>query len=365
MRSSIRNITIVLLVMSILLLQGCSIFSRKKDDDFSKTLISSVNADILEYTTPGPKSKDEDDVNDYAFKMLKTDNTACDEIITLYDTANELLKSEDHDNQKIRISIMSDHFQSGVRNYVAYFQNYDDNKICDHICQIRVNGIDRMTDDYDPFYRYELNNTSYWSYFSDTEALNLSGYVEAQTEIDSAIEDKKALEKLLKSDIDCIDFEPDDLEVWEPQGDVTWRITILSDKISSGSKYESVFELVEDIRSRLNEDQNEKDERFLKLNLSVEFSMDNDETSKSQWSFKNFGRSIAEPLDGFFHVDYDGATIEELASCSNVTYMNLYKEDIDDIRAIVDGVDGLEYVYVYSPETVKKLNEEYKDITFY
>ena len=123
--------------------------------------------------------------------------------------------------------------------------------------------------------------------------------------------------------------------------------------------------MVEDIRSKLNKDQNEKDERFLKLNLSVEFSMDNDETSKSQWSFRNFGRSIAEPLDGFFHVDYDGAKIEELASCSNVTYMNLYKEDIDDIRAIVEGVDGLEYVYVYDPETVKELNEEYKDITFY
>ena len=50
--------------------------------------------------------------------------------------------------------------------------------IYDHIYSVYVGGIDRMTEDYDPSFEYEINDLAYWDSFVQSDEFIRSDYVE-------------------------------------------------------------------------------------------------------------------------------------------------------------------------------------------
>lgn len=358
----------ILIIVSILLMQGCtSIFKGHAfaEDGLSKALVDALDSKVLKYEGRKKSRENYSDVFIYSFMIKNTKEGIGEELLTLYDITNETLKSEEYQDQQIEICVFSEHFQLGVRNCVVTFKNYDaDGKVYDHIYSIWVNGIDDMTEDYDSLYRYDLNNSEYWSLFSDTENIGLSWYVECQSKVDSTQAERESIQEYLLSEYgDYIEFGTISVSsdaCNDPS--VGWPVTINAENLESGDEYASVTELVESIRKSLNDYYDlHSDSVFLNLRLSFGFTLS---TGESFGGFTNYEGLYEEPLDGFYSVYYRSATTEELCQCEDIKIIDLYGRSVEEIELIIESVEGIEEAYIYDKDKRDELSSKYSQITF-
>ena len=167
------SILAVLMIASMLLMQGCHIsfssFGSKNvsNDGLMQALddkLDEQDIEFLGYRTD--EYKDQGKITGYSFVMTYASAGVSDDLLTIYETANEVFKTEEYDGRKIYIIIYSHHSQNGVYSSVVTFKNYDeDGRTCDYICEIYVNGIDNMTEGYNSGLDYDVNSKEYWSQF--------------------------------------------------------------------------------------------------------------------------------------------------------------------------------------------------------
>lgn len=168
------SILAVLMIASMLLLQGChlsfSSFGSKNvsNDGLMQELdvkLDKEDIEFLGYRTD--EDKEQYEITKYSFVMTDADADVSDDLLTIYETANEALKAEEYDGKKVCITIHS-HFVHSENGYpvVATFSNYDeDGRVCDYICDISVEGIDDDTKGFVDGLDYDVNSKEYWSQF--------------------------------------------------------------------------------------------------------------------------------------------------------------------------------------------------------
>lgn len=169
------SIIAVLMIATMLLLQGCHIsfssFGSKNigDDGLMQELdgkLDKADIEFLGYRTDEYKDRGEI-ITKYSFVMTDTNADVSNDLLTIYETANEVLKTEEYDGKKVSIEIYthSVHSEKGYP-YVATFKNFDeDGRICDYICNIRVEGIDDESKGFTSGMDYDVNSKEYWSQF--------------------------------------------------------------------------------------------------------------------------------------------------------------------------------------------------------
>ena len=180
----------VLMIASMLLLQGCHFsFSSFGSNNISNDgLMQALDGELdkediefLGYRTDADKEQGE--ITKYSFVMTYASAGVSDDLLTIYETANEVFKTEEFDDRKISIIIYSHHGQNGVYSSVVTFKNYDeDGRTCDYICEIYVNGIDNMTDGYNSGLDYDVNSKEYWSQFDGKASISYSDNFTEQNE---------------------------------------------------------------------------------------------------------------------------------------------------------------------------------------
>ena len=168
----------VLMIASMLLLQGCHIsfssFGSKNisNDGLMQALDGKLDKEDIEFL--GYRTN-KGELLEYSFVMTYASAGVSDDLLTIYNTANEVLKTEEYDGRKISIIIYSHHGQKDVYSSVVRFNNYDeDGRTCDYICEIYVNGIDNMTEGYNSGLDYDVNSKEYWSQFEGKVTISYS-----------------------------------------------------------------------------------------------------------------------------------------------------------------------------------------------
>lgn len=186
-----RKITsIISIILSMMMLSGCinnpgqinvGFPQGAETNDFLTAVNRDLDPNVIKYdgirSTVNNKTNEVD--YDYIFMIQDTKGNIGDEVKIIYDIANDAFKEPEFRAQKTSMIIATKHFQPGVTNYVVSFSNYDKNGVIyDHIYSVYVGGIDRMTDDYDPSFRYEINDLAYWDSFVQSDEFIRSDYVE-------------------------------------------------------------------------------------------------------------------------------------------------------------------------------------------
>lgn len=179
---STGSVLAVIMIASMLLLQGChlsfSSFGSKNvsNDGLMQALDDKLDEQDIEFLGyRKDEYKEQGEIIEYSFVMTYASAGVSDDLLTIYKTANEVLKTEEYDGRKIYIIIYSHHFQNGVYSSVVTFKNYEEGgRTCDYICDIYVNGIDNMTAGYNSGLDYDVNSIEYWSQFEGKATISYS-----------------------------------------------------------------------------------------------------------------------------------------------------------------------------------------------
>lgn len=189
-KSKRRITSIITIILTVMMLSGCINNTRQinvgvpkgaETNDFLTAVNRDLDPDVIKYDgirpTVNNKTKEVD--YDYIFMIQDTKGNIGDEVRIIYDIANDAFKEPEFRAQKTSMIIATKHFQPGVTNYVVSFSNYDKNGLVyDHIYSVYAGGIDRMTEDYDPSFGYEINDLEYWDSFVQSDEFIHSDYIE-------------------------------------------------------------------------------------------------------------------------------------------------------------------------------------------
>lgn len=303
-------VSIISILFSMLMLSGCkkttvNVGAPKgvETETFIKTAMQDLDPAVLKYDQIRPNKNTKTNVYeyDYWFMIQDTKGNVGDEIKTVYDIANDAFKEPEFQTQRTTMVITSHHFQNGVTNYVATFKNFDDNGVIyDHVYAVHVSGIDRMTDDFDPSFRYEVNDKAYWDSFLNADKIAYSDYVEYQSEIELNQDNIDEIKQYLMDDYgkfiqgDYLNAVTDG--VWTPS--IEWTIDISSEAVKSSDEYASSDELEEAIRKSINEYySSHMDDEFLNLRITVKITADNNYSTVG--SFSNYDKTSKENVGVF------------------------------------------------------------------
>lgn len=143
----------------------------------------------------------------------------------------------------------------------------------------------------------------------------------------------------------------------------TCVIDINPDIVESINRYK----LIDDMRSYVNEYfRNHPDSELIKDRVEIAFFYGSPRKGwESTGSISNYCQGLEEVYGEFVEVTYKYAQIDELILCTNVIQFNLTSRDIEDIRYVIDNVEGIKCVSVGDIEKTSVLREEYPDIWFY
>ena len=356
----------VLMIASMLLLQGCSIFGKKKpNDDMSQALYGCMDPEKIEYQGRREQNGNAGYIVTYNFLItdIKADNE--EELHKMYDAANDVFKSGEFDNTRVQIIFYCQHDQNGVYNSIASLRNYDeDGRICEYICEIYVYGIDDMARDYDPYYSFQFNDMDFWDQFAGEATIVYTEYVEYVNSIEDDQAERDIVEDYLLSEYgDYIRFDGITADTYNDHtSNLTWDITIDADSIGTDSEYDSVTSLVEAVRHSLNDYYYSLDSNGGVLDMRNTFCFTLSGTGKT-WSFTNYYISTDEYLDDYGYVKYYNATVEELCALEDVTAIYMFNKDEDEVTQVLGSVEGLERMYcTLDSEVEADLASKYPDV---
>ena len=361
----------LLTALSIFILPGCTKGNGadpiKKEEvieagDAIKDIEASLNPEILRFDGVSEKEDRSGKSITYSFMIEDTKGEVGKEVAALYSAFNDALKTPEFQGQRTQVWIMTPHPETGVMNIVAYFGNYDDENIYDHISFLIVNGIDDMTDDYDSSYRYELNDTSFWDALSQAEKIQYSSYVEYQSEIDLRQTNVEQLEEYLMNDFTgFVEFgEMNTVTDGVNTASVEWNMEISNE--GSCVAYASEAVLMDAIRQSVNEYyESDPDDEFLNLRLTISFYT---EDGTNAGYISNWDTNTKESMGGFYGVKYKDATADELKGYKDIKILDLFGRPIEEVEDIIDGLDGVEVVYVRMSDMKEELSAKYPQIEF-
>ena len=219
-----------------------------------------------------------------------------------------------------------------------------------------------MTDDYDSSYRYELNDTSFWDALSQAEKIQYSSYVEYQSEIDLRQTNVEQLEEYLMNDFTgFVEFgEMNTVTDGVHIASVEWNMEISNE--GSCVAYASEAELMDAIRQSVNEYyESDPDDEFLNLRLTISFYT---EDGTNAGYISNWDTNTKESMGGFYGVKYKDATADELKGYKDIKILDLFGRPIEEVEDIIDGLDGVEVVYVRMSDMKEELSAKYPQIEF-
>lgn len=166
----------ILYIANVVLFSGC--MPRNTDhvtanDELSQALVDSIDPNILRYRG---NREEYDGVKEYIFSIASENADGVgDELKVIYNETNKILQDDNFSSQSIRIMVVTEgvHGESCIVVIMSNFFNLTPKPTTDYISFIQAGTINGQMTMYNPDCEYEINEASYWDYYSDIDAIRL------------------------------------------------------------------------------------------------------------------------------------------------------------------------------------------------